>query len=58
MMMKAEEIVLPDRTIYCYKDGLYNSYGASFIEKSQLIDVKGNIDKDIMIKIVSNIDIK
>lgn len=58
IMMKAEEIVLPDRTIYCYKDGLYNSYGASFIEKSQLIDVKGNIDKDIIIKIVSNIDIK
>ncbi len=58
IMMKAEEIVLPDRTIYCYKDGLYNSYGASFIEKSQLIDVKGNIDKDMIIKIVSNIDIK
>lgn len=57
IVMNSEEIVLVDRTVYYYEDSYLDTRGASFLMKDQFIDVKGNIDKDIIINIVSNIQI-
>ncbi len=50
-----EEIIINNIKIYYYEDRYTSTHGISFILNQQLIDVKGDIDRDKMINIASNL---
>lgn len=56
LMIEAEKIILSDRTIYYYKDKYFDSYGVSFIQNQQLIEIKSCVGKDMIVQIASNIN--
>lgn len=56
IMMESEEIVLSDRVIYYYNDNYFDACGISFIQKTQFIEIKSNVDKNTIIEIASNIN--
>lgn len=55
LVIESEEVVLGDRVAYLYEDEYTNTFGSTFIVKNQLIDVKGNIDRNILLNVVKGI---
>lgn len=57
IMMESEKIILPDRSIYYYRDNYFDSYGVIFIQKSKFVEIKSNVSKNMIIKIASSINV-
>ena len=56
--MDCEVIQLNDREVYYYEYNYTKEHGASFLIMSQLIDVTGDVNRENLIKIASNIFIE
>ena len=58
LIVDCEVIQLNDREVYYYQDNYTKEHGASFLIMSQLIDVTGDVNRENLIKIASNIFIE
>ena len=55
LVMESEEIIIDNNNIYIYEDDYTDTIGATFLLKDQLIDIKGNIDRDNMVDVVKGL---
>jgi len=57
LVSELEEIYMTDRVLYPWKDDYTSAHGVSFLMEDQLIDVRGDVDQDNIIKVASQLNI-
>lgn len=57
LVSELEEVYVGDRVLYPWEDTYTATHGISFLLDDQLIDIRGDVDQDDMVKIASQLNI-